>query len=167
MANSKYEYVKGFEQNDSLLPQTWIVIQVDGRGFTRFSQAHAFKKPNDMQALFLMNDCAKAVLEDISDVVFCYGVSDEYRSSLLWMSEFCNTSWYWCVCVHRYMCVKSQTRLLNLVIAEAVHTTAPTVCSFWLPVGISNIHLSQALLRYFYSTDQFLSMLRLCRSWFP
>lgn len=78
MANSKYEYVKGFEQNDSLLPQTWIVIQVDGRGFTRFSQAHAFKKPNDMQALFLMNDCAKAVLEDISDVVFCYGVSDEY-----------------------------------------------------------------------------------------
>jgi hypothetical protein len=36
MANSKYEYVKGFEQNDSLLPQTWIVIQVDGRGFTRF-----------------------------------------------------------------------------------------------------------------------------------
>ncbi len=66
-----------------------------------------------MQALFLMNDCAKAVLEDISDVVFCYGVSDEYRSSLLLMSEFCNTSWYWCVCVHRYICVKSQTRLLN------------------------------------------------------
>ncbi len=65
------------------------------------------------------------------------------------------------------ICVKSQTRLLNLVIAEAVHTTAPTVCSFWLPVGILKIHLSQAILRYFYSTDQFLSMLRLCHSWFP
>ncbi|CAM6074423.1 unnamed protein product [Sphagnum tenellum] len=78
MANSKYQYVKGFEQNDTLLPQTWIVIRVDGRAFTRFSQVHGFEKPNDMQALLLMNECAKAVLEDISDVVFCYGVSDEY-----------------------------------------------------------------------------------------
>jgi len=33
MANSKYEYVKYFEQNDVLLPNTWIVVRIDGRGF--------------------------------------------------------------------------------------------------------------------------------------
>ncbi len=43
MANSKYEYVKGFEQNDTLLPQTWIVIRVDGRAFTRFCSCFLFR----------------------------------------------------------------------------------------------------------------------------
>ncbi|BBN13662.1 tRNA(His) guanylyltransferase [Marchantia polymorpha subsp. ruderalis] len=78
MANSKYEYVKSFEQSDALLPHTWIVIRVDGRGFTRFAQVHGFQKPNDEQALHLMNECATAVLEDIPDICFGYGVSDEY-----------------------------------------------------------------------------------------
>ena len=35
MANSKYEYVKAFELSDNLLPHTWIVVRIDGRGFTR------------------------------------------------------------------------------------------------------------------------------------
>lgn len=78
MANSKYEYVKAFELSDNLLPHTWIVVRIDGRGFTRFSQAHHFKKPNDMQALLLMNESAKAVVEDVTDIIFAYGVSDEY-----------------------------------------------------------------------------------------
>lgn len=30
-----FEYVKQFEQIDNLLPNTWIVIRVDGRGFTK------------------------------------------------------------------------------------------------------------------------------------
>ncbi|CAM6107007.1 unnamed protein product [Calypogeia fissa] len=70
MANSKYEYVKEFEQSDLLLPHTWIVIRIDGRGFTRFAKVHEFEKLNDMQALHLMNECAKAVLEDIPDIIF-------------------------------------------------------------------------------------------------
>ena len=49
----------------------------------RFSQAHHFKKPNDMQALLLMNESAKAVVEDVTDIIFAYGVSDEYRSPLI------------------------------------------------------------------------------------
>lgn len=36
MANSKFEYVKQFEQPDSLLPNTWIVVRLDGRGFTKY-----------------------------------------------------------------------------------------------------------------------------------
>lgn len=31
----RYEYVKHFEQTDHLLPNTWIVVRVDGRGFTK------------------------------------------------------------------------------------------------------------------------------------
>jgi hypothetical protein len=29
----RYEYVKAFEQADLLLPNTWIVVRIDGRGF--------------------------------------------------------------------------------------------------------------------------------------
>lgn len=32
----RYEYVKGFEQNDILLPNTWIVVRIDGRGFHKY-----------------------------------------------------------------------------------------------------------------------------------
>jgi tRNA(His) guanylyltransferase len=35
MANSRFEYVKSFELGDSLLPGCWIVIRLDGRGFTK------------------------------------------------------------------------------------------------------------------------------------
>lgn len=40
---------------------------------------HEFDKPNDKTALDLMNECAKAVLEQFPDVMFSYGYSDEYR----------------------------------------------------------------------------------------
>jgi hypothetical protein len=29
----RFEYVKDFEQPDVLLPNTWIVVRIDGRGF--------------------------------------------------------------------------------------------------------------------------------------
>ena len=35
MANSRFEYVKNFELDDTLLPGCWIVIRLDGRGFTK------------------------------------------------------------------------------------------------------------------------------------
>ncbi|KAI5066173.1 hypothetical protein GOP47_0018797 [Adiantum capillus-veneris] len=63
---------------DRLLPLTWIVIRIDGRSFHRFAEVHDFQKPNDIDALNLMNECAKAVMEDLPDIVFAYGVSDEY-----------------------------------------------------------------------------------------
>ena len=46
---------------------------------SRFADVHDFEKPNDINALNLMNECGKAVVEDLPDVVFAYGVSDEYR----------------------------------------------------------------------------------------
>ena len=36
MFDSRFEYVKQFEQPDNLLPNTWIVVRIDGRGFTKY-----------------------------------------------------------------------------------------------------------------------------------
>lgn len=33
LTSHRYEYVKNFEQTDVLLPSTWIVVRIDGRGF--------------------------------------------------------------------------------------------------------------------------------------
>ncbi|KAH7112461.1 tRNAHis guanylyltransferase-domain-containing protein [Dendryphion nanum] len=78
MANSKYEYVRSFEQPDSLLTNTWIVVRIDGRGFSKFTTRYQFEKPNDRRALDLMNAAAEAVMKDLPDLVLAYGNSDEF-----------------------------------------------------------------------------------------
>jgi tRNAHis guanylyltransferase len=35
LANTRFAYVRSFEQADALLPHCWIVIRVDGKGFTK------------------------------------------------------------------------------------------------------------------------------------
>lgn len=47
MACSKYEYVKKFELEDKILPNIWIVVRIDGKGFHKFSKSQNFAKPND------------------------------------------------------------------------------------------------------------------------
>nr|CAD1819046.1 unnamed protein product [Ananas comosus var. bracteatus] len=56
--------------------------------FCRFSADHAFEKPNDENALNLMNACAVSMLEQFPDIVFAYGVSDEYSFVLKEASQF-------------------------------------------------------------------------------
>ncbi|RKL13500.1 hypothetical protein BFJ68_g7163 [Fusarium oxysporum] len=75
MANSKFEYVRNFETPDPLLPNTWIVVRVDGRGMCA---KYGFEKPNDRRALDLMNTAAKAVVTELPEITIAYGVSDEY-----------------------------------------------------------------------------------------
>ncbi|MCJ1322904.1 tRNA-His guanylyltransferase [Xylographa vitiligo] len=82
MANSKYEYVKTYEKSDILLPLTYIVVRIDGRGFHKFSSKYGFKKPNDRRALDLMNAAATGVLKELSDICFAYGFSDEFSKIL-------------------------------------------------------------------------------------
>ncbi|KAH3744923.1 tRNA-histidine guanylyltransferase 1 [Pelomyxa schiedti] len=90
MANSKYEYVKQFEQSDRLVSNTFLVVRVDGKGFHKFTRDHSFVKPNDIKGLRLMNECAMRVMAEFSsDIVAAYGQSDEYsfllkRSSQLY-----------------------------------------------------------------------------------
>ncbi|KAL3235199.1 tRNA(His) guanylyltransferase [Nakaseomyces bracarensis] len=79
MAKSKYEYVKQFETHDTLLPQSYIVVRIDGKKFHEFSKYYEFEKPNDLRALRLMNACAKnVVLHYRHDMICAYGESDEY-----------------------------------------------------------------------------------------
>eukprot|EP00088_Acartia_fossae_P038995 TRINITY_DN4054_c0_g1_i6.p1 TRINITY_DN4054_c0_g1~~TRINITY_DN4054_c0_g1_i6.p1 ORF type:complete len:288 (-),score=34.30 TRINITY_DN4054_c0_g1_i6:224-1087(-) len=78
MAKSKFDYVRNFELDDKLLQNSWIVIRIDGKGFHKFSDAHEFTKPNDVNALNLMNKCARAVLDDFNEIILAYGQSDEY-----------------------------------------------------------------------------------------
>lgn len=41
---SRFEYVKQFEQPDSLLPNTWIVVRIDGRGFTKYASITSYER---------------------------------------------------------------------------------------------------------------------------
>ncbi|CAH0725916.1 unnamed protein product, partial [Brenthis ino] len=78
MAKSSFVYVKNYEQDDSLLPNTWIVVRLDGKCFHKFSEDHNFSKPNDLRALNLMNYAAFKVLREFNDVLMAFGQSDEY-----------------------------------------------------------------------------------------
>lgn len=79
MANSKFEYVRQFETYDTLLPQTYIVVRIDGKKFHNFSKHYSFAKPNDLRALQLMNAAAKnVVMQYRNDIILAYGESDEY-----------------------------------------------------------------------------------------
>lgn len=78
MAKSRFEYVKLFEKENFLLPQTYIVIRVDGKGFHKFSEHYQFEKPNDLAALTVMNKTAYTMLTQFPDILLAYGDSDEY-----------------------------------------------------------------------------------------
>ncbi|KAH3668899.1 hypothetical protein OGAPHI_002654 [Ogataea philodendri] len=78
MAKSRYEYVKKFEQESILLPETYIVVRVDGRGFHKLSERYEFEKPNDSRALEVMNSAALQLMKAMPDILLAYGDSDEY-----------------------------------------------------------------------------------------
>jgi tRNA(His) guanylyltransferase len=78
MANSAYGYVRAFETPDSLPLSNWIVVRIDGRGFSKLTKKYNFTKPNDVRALDLMNAAAIEVTKSLVDIVLAYGQSDEY-----------------------------------------------------------------------------------------
>lgn len=78
MVNSKWEYVKGFELDDRLLPGVFIVDRIDGRGFTEFCINHKLEKPLDDRLIRLMSYCGRKVMEKFDEIVFAFGESDEF-----------------------------------------------------------------------------------------
>lgn len=78
MANTEFSYVKSFELPDSLPPSNFIVVRIDGRGFSKLCKKYHFAKPNDRRAIDLMNSAAVEVVRSFQDVVLAYGQSDEY-----------------------------------------------------------------------------------------
>lgn len=69
---------QSFEQHLPLLPNTWLVVRLDGHSFHRFTAEHKFAKPNDARALKLMNYAAERCMNELQDIVLAYGQSDEY-----------------------------------------------------------------------------------------
>lgn len=51
MANSKFEYVKRFETDDRLLPDCWIVVRLDGKGFTKCAKCRSGAASTPLQNL--------------------------------------------------------------------------------------------------------------------
>jgi len=47
--------------------------------YDRLSTKYEFRKPNDPNALDLMNASASAVVKELPDIILAYGISDEYR----------------------------------------------------------------------------------------
>ena len=89
MANTKFQYVRDFERETCLLQSTWLVIRVDGNGFSDFVKAHKLEKPMDQRGVDLMVACARAVCRTYRDVRLAFGQSDEFsfvlgRDSMLW-----------------------------------------------------------------------------------
>nr|CDS27375.1 tRNA(His) guanylyltransferase [Hymenolepis microstoma] len=78
MANSQYTYVRDFEAEVPCLPNTWIVVRLDGQNFHTFSEKHGFAKPNDEKALQLACASARSVMRRHGDIILAYGQSDEF-----------------------------------------------------------------------------------------
>ena len=78
MSNSRFEYVKSFENKNDLLKNTYIIIRIDGKGFTKFTDAHQYKKPNEIQGIRLMILAGLSVMESFPEIFLGYGQSDEF-----------------------------------------------------------------------------------------
>ena len=78
MSNSKFEYVKSFENKNDLLKNTYIVIRIDGKGFTKFTDAHQYKKPNEIKGIKVMALAGLSVMESFPEIFLGYGQSDEF-----------------------------------------------------------------------------------------
>jgi tRNA(His) 5'-end guanylyltransferase len=61
MANTRYAYVRNYEQADGLLPNMFLVVRLDEKSFHGFSENQRFQKPNDRRALELMDAAARSV----------------------------------------------------------------------------------------------------------
>ncbi|SOV13035.1 tRNAHis guanylyltransferase, putative [Plasmodium gaboni] len=93
MANSKFSYVKLFEEERKILLNCYFIVRIDGCDFKHFVKAHNYNKPNDIEGLNLMNECALDILKKFDDIDLCYGHSDEYsflfnKSTKLWNRRY-------------------------------------------------------------------------------
>lgn len=71
---------------DRALPDVYLVVRLDGKGFHKFSERHNFIKPNDTRALRLINAAAlKVIQSDFGTqgrVFLAFGESDEFSFAL-------------------------------------------------------------------------------------
>ena len=77
MVESRFNYVKTFENFETILPSCYFVVRLDGSGFTKFCEKYKFDKPNDDRGLQLMAAATVAVMADVPDIFFGFTESDE------------------------------------------------------------------------------------------
>lgn len=58
------------------IPGAWVVLRLDGRGFTKFTERNGFEKPFDLRFRDLMRQTAKTLLEELHGI-YAYTESDE------------------------------------------------------------------------------------------
>lgn len=90
MSKSKYEYVKTYENQSQCLPETFILIRIDGKGFSKFTTNNKFQKPNDSRGLHLMNSAALEVCKRYNDIFLAYGQSDEFSFMMVRKTDLYN-----------------------------------------------------------------------------
>lgn len=78
MACSKWEYVKNFESEEKMLPSTYMMVRIDGRGFTEFCINHSLEKPLDDRLIRLNAEVGRKVMENFDEMIFAFGESDEF-----------------------------------------------------------------------------------------
>ncbi len=85
----KFNLVKEkFEVFNKLLPETYIIVCLDGVNFKKFCTVNSFEKPVDLRNVNLMNSCALKLMKQYSnDIVCAYGFSDEFNFILKPNSE--------------------------------------------------------------------------------
>jgi tRNA(His) guanylyltransferase len=77
-----------FELNHRLLPDTFIVICLDGVNFKNLCSVNSFLKPVDQRHINLMNICAQSLMNrHLNEIYFAYGFSDEFSFILKSSSE--------------------------------------------------------------------------------
>lgn len=59
-----------------LLPNSYVLVMVDGRGFSKLIK-NKFEKPFDDEFIYMMNESAKYVCENVPGCKFAYTQSDE------------------------------------------------------------------------------------------
>ena len=74
----RYQYLQNYESEETLLRDSFIVVRIDGRGFTPFCLKHEILRPIDDRLVNLMLKCGRGVMERYKDIAVCYGQSDEF-----------------------------------------------------------------------------------------
>eukprot|EP00835_Amoeboradix_gromovi_P005232 NODE_474_length_8025_cov_0.281983.p2 type:complete len:254 gc:universal NODE_474_length_8025_cov_0.281983:3035-3796(+) len=86
----KYSYVRQFEPNNKLLQKTYIIVRIDGKNFSKFTEVNEFEKPNDIIGIDAMNSAALHCMKEFLDIKMAYGQSDEYSFLFEPKSNPCN-----------------------------------------------------------------------------
>jgi tRNA(His) guanylyltransferase len=69
-----------YQLDKTLMPETFIILKLDGRKFKKFCEYYNFWKPNDQLHVNLMNKCSMEIFKKYKyDALLSYSFSDEFN----------------------------------------------------------------------------------------